>query len=174
MAMGYFQGKGLHWRTIQILDQAQSREDTRRFRVTPAPAVASSPHEGLQKPLRAAPKPKADARADAEFSAQEQTRELIPGSAGHASGSLSHEQQIAEMLELILVLSRLERGLGGFLRGLSADGIAELESGLKEAARRASEVAEGGSPKREFFARIPIELQPHARDFYKKADAMEV
>jgi len=172
MTMGYSQGRGLHWGTVQILDPAQSREDTRRFRITPAPAVASSPHEGLQKPLRPAPRPRADARADAEIHVSEQTREIVPGSPRHANG-LSHSQQIAEMVEIILVLNQLEGKLGSFLPHLGAAEHERLESGLGEAARRASEVKPGMSPKQEFFAHIPIALHPPVSFIYRKADAME-
>ncbi len=169
--MGYLKGKELHWRGVQIPSDQQAREDTKRFRITPAPAVASSPHEGLQRPLRAAPKPRVDARVDAEIPAQEQTKEIVPGSARHANGRLSEDQQKAEMVEIMMVHYQLKVS---FLSHLGAAERGKLESVLTEAERKASEVAEGCSPKREFFARIPFELQPQVRFFYQKADAIEV
>lgn len=143
----------------------EGQEDTRDFPVKPEPAIARSAREGMHPAIRCS----AEKRAPPFIMRQpEDTREIVTGGEMGGRRLLSGSEQIAEMLGIIFVLNRMEGRISEFLAG-SVD-CAALENGLMEAARRASLVEEGRSPKQEFFSKIPAELFVPAKAVFRAAD----
>ena len=145
-------------------------EDTREFLVKPAPAVARSMREGMHIKVQAriAENPVPDFDAP-----REDTKEIVLMDGKGSKRTLSDNEQLAEMVRIIFVLNRLEGKLSEFLPCGAGAGEG-LEKALKEAARKASLVEAGRSPKQEFLSQIPAPLLPPVLGFYDRAGAMEV
>ena len=149
----------------------ENLEDTREFPVKPAPAVARSLCEGMhmrvQGRIAENPIPDFDIPRD-------DTKEIVLMDGKGGKRTLSRNEQLAEMVRIIFVLNRLEGKLSEFLPSCGAGASERLEKALKEAARKASLVEEGRSPKQEFLSKVPAPLMPPVLGFYDRAGAMEV
>jgi len=149
----------------------ENLEDTREFPAKPAPAIARSLREGMH--TRAQPRIVEGPALDFDFP-REDTREVVLTDGKGGKRALSENEQLSEMVRIIFVLNMLEGKISEFLPSCGEGAGERLEMALKEAARKASLVERGRSPKQEFLSQVPAPLLPPVLGFYSRAGAMEV